>query len=106
LLSLVKQILSERPTEEQFPQGKGLILVEDGAAGDPASLGTHCLAAMRYLQLQQNGSPEQAQEGAEKIDQEDLELLKSLKKAVGDEMQFLLEHAPKASELGSYVCPH
>jgi hypothetical protein len=61
---------------------------------------------MHYLQLQQNGSREQAQEGVEKIDQEDLELLKSLKKAVGDEMQFLLEHAPKASELGSDVCPH
>jgi hypothetical protein len=90
LLSLVKQILSERPTEEQFPQGKGLILVEDGAAGDPASLGTHCLTVANHLHTLSDTDYE--------LDSaEEYNFMQHLRVAAIQEMQFLLEHAPKAS---------
>lgn len=90
MLSLVKQILSERPTEEQFPQGKGLILVEDGAAGDPASLGTLCLTVANHLQILSDT-------GYGLNSAEEWKLMHDLQIAAIREMQFLLEHAPKVS---------
>ncbi|KAG7528599.1 hypothetical protein FFLO_06053 [Filobasidium floriforme] len=91
LLSIVKQILSERPTEEQFPQGKGLILVEDGAAGDPASLGTHCLTVANHLSMLS-----EADYGLDSA--EEWKLMHDLQIAAIQEMRFLLEHAPKTED--------
>lgn len=81
LLNLVVKILAEKPTAEKFPRGKGLILVEDDAAGDPASLGTHCLTVLNAKTIVPT----------ERVD------MSVLKRAIEDEMEFLLEHAPKVS---------
>ena len=91
LLSLAKQIIADKPTAESFPRGKGLILVEDDAAGDPASLGTHCLTVLNYLARKQKQG---TSDGAEQ------EFVDKLRKAIDGEMLFLLEHAPKVCCLG------
>jgi hypothetical protein len=43
LIRVAEETLSSRPTIDEFPAGKGKVLCEDTAAGDPASLGIACL---------------------------------------------------------------
>ena len=95
LLAMVRQILEEKPSTDDFPQGKGLILVRDDAAGDPASLSTHCIGLMKGLKFY---API-AEDGAEQDDSpaEFKDLVASLSIAVDQQLDFLLNEAPRVS---------
>lgn len=43
VIQVAKDTLNARPMFDEFPAGKGKVLCQDDAAGDPASLGTACL---------------------------------------------------------------
>ena len=93
LLSMTKQLIAEKPSADDFPKGKGLILVRDDAAGDPASLATHCIGVMRSLYCY--GS--QAVETQGGFSAEIVELVRPLRNAVDQQLDFLLNYAPKVS---------
>ena len=96
LLAMARQILAEKPSADDFPKGKGLILVRDDAAGDPASLATHCIGLMKGLKAL---GPEGAEQDDYPTDVKDL--VASLRIAVDQQLDFLLNEAPRVS-IGNY----
>jgi hypothetical protein len=95
LLAMIRRILKEKPSEEDFAIGKGLLLVKDDAAGDPASLGTHCIGVLKGYDL----SDPSAYQYHENYPVVIKELMDPLRLAVDQQLDFLLNHAPKVSTL-------
>jgi hypothetical protein len=92
LLAMARRILAEKPSADDFPKGKGLVLVRDDAAGDPASLATHCIGLIKGLDAL---IPEDLEQDDFPADVKDLVI--PLHNAVNQQLNFLLNEAPRVS---------